>query len=205
MAKRIAFSSECRTTKELFGPVPGAELNVALDTFGHEFLLYAGGYKRAGDTVVQNLRRSDKQVLVFPVGYLYHHYLELMIKGLTRLANAILSGKVIYSGGHDIAKLWEGCRPLLERVMPRYSKAGFNDVGKCIEAFASFDFEGLFFRYPEDTECRPWPQPMEGVNLQKIRDAVSDAAERFESYYLEMNSMLEHLAETSSYAEVCDP
>ncbi len=197
MARRIALSGEYRATKELFGPVAGSGLNVSLDTFGHGFLVYAIGYKSAGDTLVQSLRRSDKQVLVFPVCYLYRHYLELMIKGLTRLANSILNGRAVYQGGHPLDELWKECRPLLEKAMPRCSKESFSGVGKCIEAFASIDFDGEFFRYPENIQRRPWSQYGERINLQKIHDAVSDAAECLDNYYLEMNSMLEHRAEAA--------
>jgi hypothetical protein len=196
MANVTPGPSACQGTKELFGRVVGSGYNVGLDASGHQFLVYADGYKRAGDIVVQNLRRSDKQVLVYPVCYLYRHYLELMIKGLARLANDILSRKPTYMAGHNLAKLWADCRPLLEKAMPRWSKSAFNDAGKCIEAFASFDFEGKFFRYPEDKSRSLWPQPVEHINLQGMRDAVVDAAERLDSYYLEMNSILEHRAET---------
>ncbi len=88
--------------------------------------------------------------------------------------------------------------------MPRYSKEYFSGVAKCIEAFA-FDFDGGFFRYPENTERRLWPQPVKDINLQKIHDAVSDVAERFDSCYLQMNSMLEHRAETAPYEGVYEP
>src|SRR5260370_14210716 len=120
MAKRIPLSSECRTTEELIGRVVGSGLNVGLDTFGHEFLVYAHGYRLAADAVVRKLPRSEKQFLVFPACYLYRHYLELMIKGLTRAANAILNGGVAYLEVHDLDKFWKQCRPLLERAMPRY-------------------------------------------------------------------------------------
>ena len=122
MAKTTSLSVDCRTTKELFGPVVGSGLNVGLDTFGHGFLVYAEGYKHAGDTLVQSLRRSDKQVLVFSVCYLYRHYLELMIKGLTRLANSILDGRSDYRPSHPLETLWRECMPLLEKAMLRYSR-----------------------------------------------------------------------------------
>ncbi len=201
MQQRIALPSECRTTKELFGPVEGSKLNVDLNTLGDEFLVYADGYKLAADAVVRNLCMSEKQFLVFPVCYLYRHYLELMIKGLTRLAKAILKKREVpYSPGHPLHTLWKECRHLLEEAMPQYSKDGFDDVAKCIEAFA-FDFEGEFFRYPEDLEYRPWPQPVERINLQKMHETVSAAAEHLDSYYLEMNSQLEHRAEIDSCME----
>jgi hypothetical protein len=197
MTKGLPFQGDCRATQELFGPVAGSGLNVSLDTFGHGFLVYADGYKRAGDTVVQNLLGSDKQVLVFPVCYLYRHYLELMIKGLTLLANVILSKEAVYSTHHKLMDLWAVCRPMLEKAMPQCSSEGFSSVGKCVEGFASFDFEGEFFRYPENRSRGPWQQSVERINLQGMRDAVSNAAELLDSYYLEMNSILEHRAETA--------
>ena len=160
MTKRIQLSNRCRPPNELFGRVAGSPFNAHLGISSHGFLVYADGYRLAADTVVRNLRRSEKQFLVFPVCYLYRHYLELMIKGLTGLANAILDGTLIYSEGHDLAALWKRCRPSLERVMPNYSKAGFNEVGKCVKAFASFDFKGEFFRYPEGRNRRLWRHPV---------------------------------------------
>ncbi len=198
MTRKTSLSNGCRGTNELFGRVVGSGFNVGLDPFGDQFLVYADGYKLAADTVVQNLRGS-KQVLVFPICYLYRHYLELMIKGLTRLAYAILNGKILYSDGHKLTELWEECRALLEKVMPQWPKTDFNNVGECIQAFASFDFDGEFPRYPEDRKRHPWPQPVDDINLQRMSKTVSAVADLLDCYYYEMDNRLKCAAEAASY------
>jgi hypothetical protein len=198
MDKRESLSNTSQMTKELFGRVAGSGFNVDLHTFGHEWLIYAQGYKIAADTVIQNLHSSGKQFVVFPVGFLYHQYLELMIKGLTRQAKDVLRDRGGYARHHILPELWKECRPLLEKTMPRYSKEGLDETEKCVLAFAIFDFNGEYFRYPEDKPHVPWNQSVEDLNLHRMHTVISAVGDRLDCFYYEMNSRLERRAEAAS-------
>jgi hypothetical protein len=176
---------------ELFGRKAGSKFNSQLLVNGPQFDRYALGYRLVADTVVDSLRGSMGHVVVFPVCYLYRHYLELKIKHLTSLAKFVLNEEHTFLTGHELGDLWKECRPLLEKMMPDRSKAVFDTVGNCVDAFASFDFEGEYSRYPEDVQGRAWKQSVKDLSLQRMQDAISDVADLLDTFYYQMDNILE--------------
>jgi len=119
---------------------------------------YAEGYRRAGrvlaDHVIQS--RWDTDFLVYPIIFLYRHYVELQLKRLIPDA-AFLSGHSLrdtdrkaLSGSHSLNEVWK----ILEPILQELATGGFGITQEEIEATDSYTQqihsvdEGSFsFRY----------------------------------------------------------
>jgi hypothetical protein len=185
-------------TKHLFGRIASSKFNTCvapiMGSSRWEFWRYAEGFKIVADNAVQNLCPSRNNLVGFPVGYLYRHSLELMIKGLILQVKAVLNEEGSYEQGHKLETAWRACRPLLEKAAPEWPRSSFDKIEECVKAFSSTDFDGEFFRYPEDRSGWTWQQPVEYLNVAKMRDAFSDASEILDSLYHQMHAVLEHRA-----------
>jgi len=156
-----------------------------------EFWRYAEGFKIVADNAVQNLCPSKNNLVGFPIGYLYGHSLELMIKGLTLQARLVLNEQSSYEENHRLEELWKECRSLVEKVTPQSREQQFESVEECARAFGPIL---QFLRYPEGRNRRNWQPPFEYLNVAKMRNAFSDAAETLNSLYDQMHHILEYRA-----------
>lgn len=78
--------------------------------------LYASGYKRAAELLVEHVRTTyELNTVVFPILFLYRHYLEVILKeiiGYARYLDATPEGA---PGGHGLDKLWAEAKALIRR------------------------------------------------------------------------------------------
>ena len=124
---------------------------------------YAIAYKTAGDRLVDGLQRGPKSELyqVFPIVFLYRHYLELKLKEILRVL-------LDWDGNrddeipriHDLTTLWATVRQLLEKfdndVIEHCENAGLEEAAAIYHAieqrvieFDDIDPGSFNFRYPE--------------------------------------------------------
>lgn len=142
---------------------------------------YLVGFQRAADMIVtaaesENLNPDD---LVFPVAYLYRHHLELMVKELVRLGVRVgsLDGCEDILGGHNLHKLWNKAKQLIEEVWPDSPNDDLTAVEQALHEFHKLDPTGQAFRYALDKNGRPHlqdaPQVVDLSNLKSVVDSVS--------------------------------
>ena len=79
---------------------------------------YIYGYKQAGDILVHYLKTAamHKNLLVFPIVFLYRQCLELYLKRIIRDGNALLDDKPNFPKKHDLKMLWAVCKTIIEKV-----------------------------------------------------------------------------------------
>ena len=146
-------------------------LSFATDKWG----LYAIGYKDAADIIVERIinTRQGMDFLVFPVTFLYRHYLELRLKELIIHGRQLLDGPNKFPHGHRIDFLWQSCRLILEQVWPDGSTTDLDAVGACIAEFCAIDQQSMSFRYPVTKDGAPILPDLRHVNLRNLRDVVN--------------------------------
>lgn len=149
---------------------------------------YALAYKIAADRLVDNLRRGPISELyqVFPIIFLYRHYLELKIKEILR---ALLD----WDGRrdeqikqtHSLHQLWHQARLLLEqfdqRVMGEIDETGREEgaemvkaIGLRVKEFDEIDPDSQNFRYPENVEAkRNPPKLLERHEIRHVKEVVN--------------------------------
>ena len=124
----------------------------ALVQFPFRDQIYASGYRKAADTLVARARRSrtDLNFLVYPIVFLYRHYLELRLK-LLQSDLCELRGLSPTHHEHDLAKLWTDVRQHLAHVFPTEA-ATLDPVQKVVLEFHQLDRGSTAFRYSRSND-----------------------------------------------------
>ncbi len=144
--------------------------------------LYAYGYKRAADLLVEHVKHTgeDQDTLVYPIVFSYRQYLELRLKQLIMKGNQLLGISEQFPNTHDINKLWRLCRRILEKVWPEGLPEDLDTVEECIDQLWRKDPGSMAFRYPTDTAGRPSLAGLRQINLANmstVMDKISSLLE----------------------------
>ncbi len=173
-----------------------------------DWVLYIGGYKKAGDLLVeQSVAFGQQHILVYPILFLYRHYIELQLKEIIRCGNALLGISKHYPScfptDHKIGDHWQECRAIIEDIdkdewhrlgkgEQRKYKNDLNSLQKCIGEFLKLDPDSQASRYPVDKKGNPTvlDASLRTIDLEIIRNLVGKI-----SYLLEGISLgiSEHL------------
>jgi len=152
--------------------------NACLHYAPNGWLTYALGYKEAADRLVAELERERRRqdVLVYPIVYLYRHYLELAIKGLIRQAQKLLEDPIRVPAKHTIVQLWSTCSVLLGRVSPNDSLEEQDQIGRLLREFEAIDPTCTAFRYPVDTKGNQSLPGVRHIDVPNVRDVIGKIA-----------------------------
>ena len=159
-----------------------------------EWNFYTEGYKRAGDLLAQHgVTQGEQHILVYPVVFLYRHYIELRLKEVVLTGNEILDHPIApenYSH-HDIDSLWRELKGILEEIdKERLSelteaerKKHVTDIGKLekgIQRFSRWDPTSQTFRYATDKNFNPFRPDLRSMSFGKLLSLVGTI-----SYFLD--------------------
>ena len=174
-------------------------LNDQRDNLG----LYIVGYKEAGDIlvkhVVENRRHHDS--LVFPIVFMYRHYLELRLKQLIRDGNLFLGNQPIFCKHHRICKLWKECRMILKKVEPKITDQDLEAVEEGITEFSTTDPSSTAFRYPNDTDDKPSLPGLRHINLRNLAEIMEKLAAFLDAASMAISVSLDQKKEIESAYE----
>lgn len=147
---------------------------------------YVEGYMRAADLLVKTLtedpircRTVGVNYLVYPIGFLYRHHLELRLKYIILESAELYDGVIVEEKkllrSHDLSWLWEQYKRVIE-VCLAGSDSEFQAVEKCIKEFCDID-KGYGFRYPVDKHNNPsLPNVPLLVNIRHLANTVAKIA-----------------------------
>ena len=138
---------------------------------------YADGYKQAGDSLVESLPKSEWQVnqIVFPVLFLYRHYIELRLKELLRKSGELLDSTTDVPKEHSLRCLWKLVRPRIETILgSKEVKHDSDAVEARIHELDAVDPNSIEARYPDDGAGNPTLKSIAYVDLGHLRDVVND-------------------------------
>jgi hypothetical protein len=140
---------------------------------------YVEGFRRGARHLVEQVDRSgrDQDYLVFPILFLYRHYLELQLKRLISRGRQLLDLEEPTPRSHDLWRLWQTCRTILDQVSPGDAVEELNIVGEHIRTLAAIDPTAQAFRYPVDTRGQPsLPKELTLINLRHFSEQMEAAA-----------------------------
>ncbi len=155
-----------------------------------DWVLYAAGYKKAGDLLVEHgIAHGEQHILVYPAVFLYRQYIELQLKEIIRNGNWFLDISQHCSVGfpthHNIAELWRECRNILKNIdEEEYQKLGEDERDKYkndldaieqgINEFSEWDPNSQAFRYPIDKDDNPSVSvdQLHTITFRNLRDLV---------------------------------
>jgi len=154
---------------------------------------YARGYKKAADVLVEYVGRAKRHqdVLVYPIVFLYRHYIELMLKCLIHDVRVLLRRPAKLPMHHKLKELWEECAPLLAEAFPDEPEQGFEAVADYIEQFSKVDPASTAFRYAQNKNGAPSVPGLKHINLANLCDVM----DRLDSFLDGASSATDHALE----------
>lgn len=151
-------------------------LSAYIQAWNKDFHAYAEGYKKAADIVVEAVtaadqeHRSTRDYVVYPVVFLYRHYVELRLKEIILVGNRLYDLNQGLPKHHKIDDLWKHARGILNRTS---SNQDLDIAENCINEFATIDRDSGSFRYPVNREGKPSIQEDHLViSLRHLREVM---------------------------------
>lgn len=177
----------------LFKEAPNWNDNLVVDPLGMTDLdgkrvspsgrwdLYARGYKRAADLLVEQLGHEfANDELLYPILYLYAHSLELKLKGLvigSSKFSEITVGLDDLKTKHDLYDLWGQLKKNLPYVYRDCPSEWIKVVDKCLKEFSDYNEGGQAFRYPLNTKKKQMLERLyciDLVNFKEVMERISN-------------------------------
>ncbi|HUK83425.1 MAG TPA: hypothetical protein VLZ12_12425 [Verrucomicrobiae bacterium] len=159
--------------------VPGEKLDAAwLPDSVKDWHLYAEAYREAAETVFQEWCTSKvhRDHLVFPLVFLYRHYVELRLKETLQAASRLLELPQDWKCDHRLDNLWKRLRPLIDRIWPDAPKADGDHVEAMIREFSERDAVAMEFRYPVTKEGKRTLTDLERLDVHNFHSAMKQLA-----------------------------
>lgn len=134
--------------------------------------LYAEGYRQAAERVFESWRAQRDDCLVYPIVFLYRHYVELRLKELLQSAEQLLELERNWQSNHKIAELWEVLKKLLQKIAPSEPACDLQNAERLVIELATRDPDSFEFRYPETKDGRKYLADLERIDLVNFCDAM---------------------------------
>lgn len=154
-------------------------MNACLDWYNDPTEIYICGYKESADLLVENVstRKGSADSLIFPIVFLYRHYIELRLKSLLHDGHRLLDRAHKPKAVHQLSKLWPQVRGILEELWPDGDSADLQAMDLLIEQFEEVDPRSTSFRYPKDLKGNnsvKLEQPKLNLrNLAEVMNSIS--------------------------------
>ena len=121
--------------------------------FSSDFRHYAEGYYQAANILINELksdRKAPANILVYPICFLYRHYIEIALKGI--IDQHIKLGNMGESrDNHDIIRLFK----IVTKLRKDHDISNFSEeIAQIIKDFNEIDCTSQSFRYPFDKKKR---------------------------------------------------
>ena len=136
--------------------------------------VYPAAYKEAADNIIGSVHVVHEiDSYVYPVMFLYRHYLELQMKDIIAKFK-----REIPANTHDLNKLWERIRPSLEEFWSSDKEKQKQDtMGNWLGEFNEIDpHPATNFRYPASKAGNPSLKPGGWINLLQVQEIVEAIA-----------------------------
>ncbi|MDN4636477.1 hypothetical protein QCD73_08155 [Bacillus sp. PsM16] len=146
--------------------------------------IIAIGYKQAADNLVQNcienprlLKSKDSQV--YPILFLYRHYLELRLKQIHLVYNENSDPKKL---NHSLLENWRKAKPVIEKVFKKEKNVDevIQAMENYIQEFAEKDDHSYVFRYSfekvkkNQTNLKSYFDSEIRIDLKHLRDRINE-------------------------------
>ncbi len=136
--------------------------------------IYSQAYKDAADILVEHTQtdKTSLNFMVFPILFLYRHYIELALKEIILTASKYLGKKQSTINFHTLSKLWEEAKRLILEVDLDIPKDDIVAVANQILQFHNLDKSSMTFRYPADNQGNVFKNLSDYINIENVREIV---------------------------------
>jgi hypothetical protein len=160
--------------------------------------MQAEGYRIAAERLAEHAPEWHEQdFLLYPIVFLYRHYVELRLKDLIGLGQRLAHEIVAVPETHDLLGLWGITKPHLERELDPADTDRRREIAqmqRVIQELAALDPHGTAFRYATDAHGgRPLPDGASRLNLRQFATTMTKLARALDDTGNWMHICLEHL------------
>lgn len=142
------------------------------------FGLYAMGYKDTADHLVEHATRIGQDFVVYPIMFLYRHYIELSLKNIFYISQQLQDLPVKEYREHNILILWEKVMIALKNVPGDYFgefiPVVLDNIKDRLEEFNKLDPGSFSFRYPTDSDNIGLPEENIPFNIRQVQEVMSE-------------------------------
>lgn len=166
--------------------------------------MQAEGYRIAAERLAEHAPHWHEQdFLLYPIVFLYRHYVELRLKDLIGLGQRLAQETLLVPEGHDLIRLWGVAKPHLERELDPDDgdrSVEIAQMERVIEELAALDPRGTAFRYATGAHGgRPLPDGASRLNLQQFATTMTKLARALDDTSGWMHVCLEQLQDMAAY------
>jgi hypothetical protein len=201
-----------RSTDQLFKSEKDWHFNACLDfrfrNSNREYG-YIEGYKLAADALFEKVLqdRFVVDLVIYPMVFNYRHYVELSLKAILFRSGLVLEtqGKPKYS--HNLEKLWEQLRPLLQTRFKDHDFSVLDNVEKLILEFSGVDPKSTAFRYHEHNPGQKEPaittetEAITHINVRNLFEVMGRLAVFFDGVLAQLHVDWDNMCEAKSYEQ----
>ena len=120
-----------------------------------------------------------QETLIYPIMYLYRHYLELVFKALVLLDGQLRGQPPVMPKGHDLERLWAECRPVLAVVFSNREgelDTQLDQADQHVHDFVALDRTSQALRYPLDNHGAPFRADAVEFSIVNVGKTMTDLA-----------------------------
>ena len=159
--------------------------------------IYTRGYKSAAEFLIDNIEDVDAGILysqdyiIYPVMFIYRHYLELRLKDIGYLLqryNFHPREKIL---GHGLLGLWEAIRPLLEKIDDIFLHKFNEQIEARIKELHNMDPHSLSFRYSKTTKDMPMLQNYHRLNPSHIKRVMEELSKCLDTISIGLSGIVD--------------
>lgn len=164
---------------------------------GNTWTGYSMGYKNGADILSQYVDSTQRHqdTLVYPILFLYRHYLEIILKKILIDCAKVLDEKISFKH-HNISTYWktakDKCQKLLEEKIPDDMVTSVENI---IRQLADIDKASDAFRYPCHIDGSPSLHGITHINIKQVSEEISKASEALEAISAAMHVVVEMKAD----------
>jgi hypothetical protein len=168
------------------------------------WLGYSTGYKR-GAAILSGFvcnQQEYQDTLIFPILFLYRHYIELMLKQI--LSNcAVLLEKQIKFKHHNLQEYWELAKVNIEQCSEDpLPKEFIISIDSIVAQLNGVDSASDAFRYPSRKNGTPTLPGIKYINIKQLSEEMDKISGILEGIEMTLNSIIDYKNEYLSSLEV---
>ncbi|MGO8761264.1 MAG: HEPN domain-containing protein, partial [Desulfobaccales bacterium] len=114
--------------------------------------------------------RSIRVFIAFPTIFLYRNFIELCLKLIIRYGNQLYNIQGDYKQTHDLEKLWNDCRAIIENK--GHKKETLDATENIIKEFSRIDSTSYETRYPEKKDRTFTMDGISNINLKNMKELM---------------------------------
>lgn len=168
--------------------------NACLNYMRESTYLYVEGYKRAANELVKRIDQTglNQDTFVYPIVFLYRHYLELTIKGIIDKGSILLENGSGHPKHHNLETLWPMAKGIIRIIWQQGDPEEFTYVEHIIKEITNVDPVSMSFRYPKDKVGKNCIPALTYINTRHLSEMINKASDFLSGIEVGIEEYLEY-------------